>query len=703
MSTSIFDLAEAVVEFAVGSESNWNNFQLPIPSNIAIYTTDSQKFKRGDGIHKYSDLPNGPTLAGIAAGGQEVLNILTTLLPTDTDGIIIINNEIYKASTTKLTDVVARISAIANKDTVQDANLATVASQYTMVDSSIISGDTGKLVVVGNHKMKPGVMPESMLVTIPAATLHIRSVGFYTDAQCTIPCDTFYHDSVYYGKINASHDVADIDSISFSLTETSNYVTTTALGRGLFKIAVGKPAIASVLAFTATVAYNTDIVNVQKSITLNKYEPILVSVYSGSLADNFYNVAIDSLGNIVCIGESNSEGPGYPTYCVGIIIKYDSNFNILLKKTIGGSTHYMKLNGIAIDSNDNIFISGKYHADTLTYWNTFILKYDTNLNILKEKVAYGTVDEGFEKIVFDNNNNIIAVGFSSSGGTNNDAIIYKFDTNLNIIARKHSTGSLNEYFYGVAVDSSNNIICIGYTTSEGSGGSDGLIVKFDSNLNILARKRYGGTGNEMIEGICIDSSNNIFCSGYTYSEGLGEAEALIIKLDSNLNVLIKKRYGGTRTEAFRNVTIDSLDNIICVGNTTTEGASGTDYGSALIVKFDNNLNIIAKKLLFKSGNNSFYGVAVDTADNIICSGWVGVGGGNNEAVVVKFEKNIPYGILTGTVMTDITFTDVNALTLGVSSLTFADSNIIFIADTLTYIDVTFTKGDSTLNQTKDFF
>ena len=46
---------------------------------------------------------------------------------------------------------------------------------------------------------------------------------------------------------------------------------------------------------------------------------------------------------------------------------------------------------------------------------------------------------------------------------------------------------------GVTVDSSGNVYAVGNTSSEGLGTYEAFIIKFDSSLNKLAGKRYGGS------------------------------------------------------------------------------------------------------------------------------------------------------------------------------------------------------------------
>jgi hypothetical protein len=104
-------------------------------------------------------------------------------------------------------------------------------------------------------------------------------------------------------------------------------------------------------------------------------------------------------------------------------------------------------------------------------------------------------------------------------------------------------------------------------------------------LNKLAGKRYGGTGSDQFNGVTVDASGNVYAIGNTDSEGLGNYDALIIKFDSSLNKLAGKRYGGSGIDQFNGAAIDSSGNIYAVGFTGSEGIGGSD---ALITKFPSN-------------------------------------------------------------------------------------------------------------------
>lgn len=688
-----FDLAEAVVEFAVGSKANWDNFNLPIPANVVILTTDSKLFKRGDGVHKYKDLPDGPSITGIAAGEESLVNVLAQLIPADEDCFIIVDDEIYKPSSTKITDVIARLQAIINKDTIQDANMDAISAQFSMVQTGLTLADNGKLAVINNHKLSPGITPDSILILDPLNPVHIVSFDVFSDVACKIPCSSFKYDSIYYAKIDGCHDTVDTDSLSYELTETNNYVNVTNLGRGKFKITVGKPNVASSVEFTAKVTFSEFSSDVTKTVVIDRYVPIMVALYGGTGADAFREAVIDSSGNIYCVGQTASEGLGGTD---ALIVKFDSNLNILAKKRYGGAGDDAFI-AVAIDPLGSIYAVGFASSDGLI-WDALIIKFDSSLNILAKKYFYGSMGESFYGIVITSVDAIYVTGYTESESAGNyDGIIVKFNSSLTILAKKRYGGISTDEFNTIKADSSGNIYVSGQVASESAGNHDCIVIKFDSNLSILARKRIVGVStntHDIIMKMFIDTTNNIYIVGHSDSEAIGVYDSIIVKLDTNLNILAKKRFGGIGDERSTNITVDSSGNIYFTGFTKSDN----NIFEGVIVKFDSSFNIISKKKVVGNvGNTIFQGVVIDT-DNIYVFGYTAAeGAGFNDCLIMKLPKNIPAGIITGTAFPNIILTDISATTVGEFNCSLAESTLTF-ADitTITLADSNLTAADSNL-------
>ena len=312
--TTGFDLTEAAVSFNADTEVNWNSFPLPIPDNVLTFATDTQKFKLGDGVHRYHDLTEIVTLAEISAYHQDALNTLVALEVSANNRIITINSGLFNASSASLVDINTRIETILSKDNLQDANIAAVNSQFNSVDTSIGSSDDNKLVVVGNHKMQPGVSvasvtPESKYVS----PISVISVTAYSDQACTVPINELYPNRTYYVKVEVSHNTVETTLLNQQLVSNNSYTKIEALGSGLFRIRVSESPVNGTVAFTATVSYDIDSASSTLNVPILGYieQPIFansIGVYTDIectttaaqfVADTSYYAKIDAtFGNI---------------------------------------------------------------------------------------------------------------------------------------------------------------------------------------------------------------------------------------------------------------------------------------------------------------------------------------------------------------------------------------------------------------------
>jgi hypothetical protein len=705
-----FELADAMLGFAAGTESNWNNFAMAIPNNVVIYSTDLKKFKRGDGVHRYSELPDGPSIEGIITGETNIVNLLTKLVVTDEDCIIYINNEIYAASSTKLSDLLVRLQAIANKDTIQDANMDAIASQFGMLNIGITNADDGKLVIVDNHQMKPGILPEDIITIELPSPIHILSFELYKDKACTEKCSSFYYDSVYYAKVNAAHDTADVDELSFYLTDDNQYVTVDNLGRGLFRVNVGNVVLTGNVTLNAIVSYNADSVNVAKVVPISTYTG-LIGLYGGNADDEFrLGMAKDTNNNIFVIGVTKSEGLGGTLYGDGLIVKFDSNLNILAKKCYGDSRDNY-FHNVAIDPAGNVYVVGFTESTTASVYDALIIKFDNNLNLLLQKTYGGAVGtEKFVDVKIDSNGNIFAGGFTSSEGSGNyDVLIIKFDSNLNILVKKRYGGTNSDYGLNIALDSNNNIFVVGSTLSAGLGGTiygDALIIKFDNNLNVLARKVYGGTGDDHHLGVKVDSQNNVYAIGYTtITSGIfsGQRRALIIKYDNNLNKLIaKEMYHPSKVDViteFFGITLDS-DYIYITGYIKDVSS----HYNALIVKFDSNLNIIKQSIFGNpSLGTTFLGSSLIIGQDLVMAGATKCINGSSNCLILKMVKNIPTGSYCGNGIFGNLILQDNDYAITDSNQTFSDGTFTLADSNLTSASISLTLADSNLTYNRELF
>ncbi|MFW9923672.1 MAG: SBBP repeat-containing protein [Candidatus Thorarchaeota archaeon] len=168
-------------------------------------------------------------------------------------------------------------------------------------------------------------------------------------------------------------------------------------------------------------------------------------------------------------------------------------------------------------------------------------------------------------------------------------------------------GSNNDGLIDMVIDSEDNIIIIGYTSStnfpvvnafqENSEGSDdSFVVKLDpSGQNILFASYLGGNGNDLAVKVTIDSSDNIYVTGITYSTNFpvsnaiqgtknGVSDGFITKINPTGEVLYSTFLGGSGNDFAYGMDVDSEDHLIVSGHTasndfiTTTDAFDSSFG-----------------------------------------------------------------------------------------------------------------------------
>ena len=133
--------------------------------------------------------------------------------------------------------------------------------------------------------------------------------------------------------------------------------------------------------------------------------------------ETIYSVATDSLNNVIINGGS----PAPPDYYTA---KYDSSGNELWSVTYdSGGNDYPGLQAAAVDSMDNIIVTGSAYFDASGN-NCYTIKYDSNGNEIWN-VAYDSGgDDGGSAVAVDSSDNVVVVGYIEN--SDYDAHIIKY-------------------------------------------------------------------------------------------------------------------------------------------------------------------------------------------------------------------------------------------------------------------------------------
>jgi len=193
--------------------------------------------------------------------------------------------------------------------------------------------------------------------------------------------------------------------------------------------------------------------------------------------------------------------------------------------------------------------------------------------------------------------------------------------------------SSDDFAYSVATDDSGNIYVVGKTNGNlngnvNAGGSDIFLVKYNSSGNQLWARFIGTAGNDSSSGIVIDKSQNIYISGYVTgglsgNTQLGGSDAMILKYDSSGNQIWSRQIGGTNDDVFSDIVIDSENNLLLTGSSnspTLDGNTNAGGYDILLAKYDLNGQKLLVKLYGTANNDYGFSVANGLNKNIFISG-----------------------------------------------------------------------------------
>lgn len=289
------------------------------------------------------------------------------------------------------------------------------------------------------------------------------------------------------------------------------------------------------------------------------------------------------------------------------------------------SNTFADYEGLAIDSNDNIIVTGnRGHIHKCA---------DDGSLIWQKKLSTGDV----KGAAVDSNDNIIVCGSGSVGGTGTSGFLVKLNSSGVIQWQRRLDDSSSDYFDSVAVDSNDDIV-VGGDFREGAYGSlpDFVVAKYNSSGTLQWYREMGGPTNirdEFVGDIVIDSSNNIYAIGGSASDGAGSYDWWIGKFSSSGSLTWQKTYGYSSTDRGRGLALDSSGDLIAVGQ-FRPGAWGA--GIAKISSSNGAMGTV--KIFRHSSVPEFHSVAIDSQGYIYAVG--NSDDGTDNMCISKFDSNL---------------------------------------------------------------
>jgi hypothetical protein len=354
---------------------------------------------------------------------------------------------------------------------------------------------------------------------------------------------------------------------------------------------------------------------------------------------------------------------------------------ILYSTYLGGSGIDDAASAIAVDSSGSVYLTGHtippnfptqnaMQAASGTGYDAFVAKIDPSGSALVYSTYFGGNDDDWGMgIAVDAYGQAHVAGRTKSSnlqttagayrttyaGGGGDAFVAKFNASGSaLIYSTYLGGSGYDVATSIALDPTGSAYVAGYNyeagfpTTQGAyqiaskGPYDAFITKLNSSGSTLVYSTYlGGTGDDYVNGIAVDSAGNAAVTGHTISSDFpmrnapqptfgGHYDAFVTRLNPAGSALVYSTYlGGGGLDGGRGIAVDSVGNAYVAGQTgshnfpTTPAAYQTTFGGsedAFVAKLNPSGSVVYSTYLGGSGGDASTAIAVDQAGSAYVTG-----------------------------------------------------------------------------------
>ncbi|MBP6973395.1 MAG: SBBP repeat-containing protein, partial [Syntrophorhabdus sp.] len=308
-------------------------------------------------------------------------------------------------------------------------------------------------------------------------------------------------------------------------------------------------------------------------------------------------IAVDKDGNIYVTGRSYAWGTPINLHSGNrdiVVLKLNSS-GAYQWHTFHGSDNYDEGSGISVDKDGNIYVTGGSYAA----WGTPMNPHSGGSDIVVLKLnSYGTLlwhtfhgsssnDTG-NGIAVDNDGNVYVTGESYatwgtpitpySGGY--DIVVLKLGSSGTLLWHTFHGSNHFDYGNGIAVDESGNVYITGHSfdtwgtpINPYSGACDIVVLKLNSSGAYQWHTFYGSSSSDIGYGIAVDTGGNVYVTGTSFDTWgtpinpySGDRDIVVLKLDSSGAYQWHTFYGSNNLDEGYGSAMDKDGNIYVTGS-----------------------------------------------------------------------------------------------------------------------------------------
>ena len=356
----------------------------------------------------------------------------------------------------------------------------------------------------------------------------------------------------------------------------------------------------------------------------------------GSGDDYVYALATDQDDNVFVTGLFASSTISFGTISLNkvnsnsisdmFLAKYDAQGNTTWARAGNGTSASNIGTGVCTDADGNVYVGGRYSSATLNFGATvitntnapgedaFIVKYNASGTDLWANTVGGSANDAAYAIASDQDGHVFLTGFFLSedltiGNTvlsyipnaNTDIFLAKYKNDGSVLWAKSANGLAQDHVFSVAADKNGDVFITGFSHSDPLifsssvklntevGSNEVFLAKYNSSGNPLWVKSAKGASNEFGNSLVIDSTGNIYLTGYfefaptTFGNitlpSQGEENAYLAIYNTHGKLLLANALGNAREIGY-SIALDHRGSVYVGGGFLS---STVDFGSTTLI------------------------------------------------------------------------------------------------------------------------
>ena len=195
-------------------------------------------------------------------------------------------------------------------------------------------------------------------------------------------------------------------------------------------------------------------------------------------------------------------------------------------------------------------------------------------------------------------------------------------------------GNRDDIGFDLATMSDSGYVILGQTNSDGNGGYDGLVMKYNKKGQLQWVKAIGGAGNDVFYSVRKTADDGFIACGQTKSYGNSAGDAWLVKFDGSGNIQWSKKFGDGNPDGEVAYDVTQLSD----GGYALVGAHAFAPGvtQGFVVRTDLNGNALWSKQYGASGSDELWGLTED-GNNLVVTGFYS-GASYYDGYILKLDK-----------------------------------------------------------------